>query len=208
VVFVQLLLACGSTGCAHTPDRSNLPPSDISIHRLIEITSFDQIVDRLVSRMGDEIIAKTDQLIASKTLNAAQLRIFEEGRLSMISVIQGEMSWSRLKPDVVDCFREFYTQKEVDALIQFYRSQPGAVLISRGSSAVFVFNPRNVDAWTKIRQTQGEDAFRAQIARDVDAVIAPREIDGILSFYNSDIGREIGVASDQARDRADQTDEC
>lgn len=197
-LVLQVLLASGMVGCAHTPEPGTQSPSDASIHELIETTSFDQIVDRVVRRMGDIVTAKTDDAIAKKKLNAAQMQIFEEGRKDMIAAIYAEMSWQHLEPDVIDCFKEFYTQREVNVLIRFYRSPPGAILLSRVPTAVMVMNEKNVDEWTKIRRTQGDEAYYDRISHDLNAAMAPRDIDGIVAFYDSDIGREIHQAADQA----------
>jgi uncharacterized protein len=197
-LVLQVLLVSGMVGCAHTPGASTQPPSDTSIHELIETTSFDQIVDRLVRRMGDLITAKTDDAIARKNLNAAQMQIFKEGRKDMVAALDEEMSWQHLEPDVIDCFKEFYTQREVDALIRFYRSPPGAKLLSQVPTAVMVMNQKNVDEWTKIRRTQGDEAYYDRISHDINAAMAPRDIDGIVAFYDSDIGRAINQAADQA----------
>lgn len=197
-LVLQVLLVSVMAGCAQTPEVGTQSPSGTSIHVLIETTSFDQIVDRLVRRMGDIVTAQTDDVIARKNLNAAQLQIFEEGRRDMIGVLDEAMSWRHLEPDVVDCFKEFYTQREVDALIRFYRSPPGAKLLSRVPTAVTVMNRKNVDEWDKIRRKLGDQAYYDRIFHDINAALAPRDIDDIVAFYNSDIGRVIQQAADQA----------
>src|SRR5271155_430638 len=82
---LQVLLASGLVGCAHTPEAGTQSPSDASIHELIENTGFDQVLDRVVRRMDDVVTAKTDDVIANKKLNAAQIKIFAEGRKDMIA---------------------------------------------------------------------------------------------------------------------------
>ena len=200
-LFLQIVLACGLTGCAYTPDQSMRPPSDASIHELIETVSFDQVVDRVVRRASDVIVAKTDETISKKSLNASQMQIFSDGRREMIAAFDEELSWQRLEPDVVDCFKKFYTQRGVDALIGFYHSPTGAVILSRVPNAIMVVNQKNVDAWTKVRQTQGDDAYHERISHDLNAVLAPRDVDGFVAFYSSPIGREIQQSADQAESK-------
>ena len=81
------------------------------------------------------------------------------------------MSWTNLEPDAIDCFKEFYTQREVDALIRFYRSPPGAKILSRVPTAVMLVNQKNIDEWTKVRRTQGDEAYYERISHEVNAVI-------------------------------------
>jgi hypothetical protein len=149
--------------------------------------------------MDDVVTAKIDDAIAEKKLNAAQMQIFEQGRKDIVAVLDEEMSWQRLQPDVIDCFKQFYTQREVDALTIFYRSPPGATLLSRVPTSFMVMNQKNLDEWTQVRRTQGNDAYYARISYDINAALAPKDIDGIVDFYDSDVGREIHQAADQAQ---------
>jgi hypothetical protein len=204
-LFLQILFAYVLTGCAHSPDKGTLPPSDASIHELLETVSFDQIVDRIVKRASDVILVKTDEAISKKTLNAAQMQIFLDGRKEMIATLNDQLSWQNLEPDVLEFFKDFYTQRGVDALIRFYRSPTGAVIISRVPNAIMVVNQKNFDEWTKVRQTQGDDAYNERISHDLNAVLAPRDIDGFVAFYSSPIGREIQQSADQAEPKFRQS---
>ena len=204
-IILQVLLTSGMVGCAHTPETGTQSPTDASIHELIETTGFDRVLERVVRRMGDVVTAKTDDAIANKKLNAGQMQIFVEGRKDMVAAFDEEMSWRHLEPDVVDCFKEFYTQREIDALIGFYRSPAGAKIFSRVPNAVMMVNQKNVDEWTKIRRTQGDEAYYDRISHDLNAAIAPRDIDGFVAFYNSPIGRTIQQAADQAEPKFHQS---
>lgn len=193
------MVTFGIQGCAHAPDSGALPPSDASIHELIETTGFDQIETRLVRRGADVMLEKYDTLIAKKKLNPTQTEIFREGTKDMVAVFEEEMSWKNLEPDFADCFKEFYSQREVDALIRFYRSPPGTRLLSRAPSALLVFNRKNLDEWVKIRQSQGDEAYYERMSHDLEASLGRKDIDGLVAFYDSDVGREIGIAADQAQ---------
>jgi hypothetical protein len=61
-----------------------------------------------------------------------------------------------------------------------------------------VMNQKNVNEWTKVRRTQGNEAYYDRVSHDINAALAPRDIDGIVAFYDSDIGRAIQQAADQA----------
>jgi hypothetical protein len=197
-LLLNILLACGIAGCAHISQPADIAPSDSSIHELIETTNFDQVAARLVRRTDDIITAKTDDAVAKKKLNAAQLQIFAEGRKSMVAALDEELSWQHLEPDVIECFKEFYTQREVDALIGFFRSPPGVKWLSKVPTAVMLMNQQNVEEWTKIRRTQGDEAYYDRISHDLNAALSRRDIDGIAAFYDSDIGRAIRESADHA----------
>jgi hypothetical protein len=123
----------------------------------------------------------------------------------MIATLNDQLSWHNLEPDVLEFFKDFYTQRGVDALIRFYRSPTGAVIISRVPYAIMVVNQKNFDEWTKVRQTQGDDAYNERISHDLNAVLAPRDIDGFVAFYSSPIGREIQQSADQAEPKFRQS---
>ncbi len=155
-------------------------------------------MDRVVRRLGAVADAKMDGLLAGKNLNPEQMRESAESRKQILAAFEDEISWQRMEPEVTAIYKKFYTQQEIDALTRFYLSPSGKRLIAQVPNALTVINQSNVDEWSKIRRTQGDAAFHERVAQDLNAAVAPQDIDGYVAFYDSEIGRAIRSAADQA----------
>jgi hypothetical protein len=64
--------------------------------------------------------------------------------------------------------------------------------------ALSLVNQRNIAEWTEIRLTQADAAYHERISHDINAAVSARDSDGLVAFYQSDIGRAMEEAADQA----------
>jgi hypothetical protein len=49
----------------------------------------------------------------------------------VFKLVSTELSWEKLKPDVVKLYADAYTEQELDAIIAFYKSPVGQSVIAK-----------------------------------------------------------------------------
>jgi hypothetical protein len=174
-------------------------PTEESIRHLIAVTQFDVALMEIVNRGNAILVTKVEQLVANRHLNSEQVRMVEEFTGKVTVVMDDELSWRRVEPIVVSTFQEDYSQAEVDALIVFYTSGVGKDVVGNIPRAVEMFNQENFDAWEAVRHTQGEQAYRDRISHDLQYALQPKDLNGLLAFYESDIGRQIAASASNAK---------
>jgi len=117
----------------------------------------------------------------------------------VIAVLDDELSWQRVQPIVISTFQEDYSQAEVEALIAFYSSSAGKEVLGNVPRALEMFNEENFNSWEAVRHEQGEQAYRDRIMQDLRVALQPKDMDGLLAFYESNMGRQIAASASQAK---------
>ena len=100
---------------------------------------------------------------------------------------------------MVSILKQCYSQQDVDEWTRFYRTQAGQTLVSRIPQAIGSVSERQLDEWESLRKGADQDAYHRRVARDFQGELNPAEIDGVVAFYGSDVGRDILSRSTQAK---------
>lgn len=124
-----ILLACvvASPAIAAEP-----PASEASVRELLAITQSRKLVDSTMGQVDAMMQRSMKQALAGQpTLTADQQKIMDGMRTKMIALIREDMKWETLEPMFVDIYKQSFTQKEVNGMLDFYRSEPGKAVIAK-----------------------------------------------------------------------------
>lgn len=123
-----ILLACLAAAPAIAADA---PASEASIRELLTVTQSEKLVDSTMGQIDSMMQNSMKQALGGQTLTADQQKIIDDMRAKMIALFKEDMKWETLEPMFVDIYKRSFTQKEVDGMLDFYRSEPGQAVIAK-----------------------------------------------------------------------------
>jgi len=107
------------------------PASETSVRELLTITQSQKLVDGTMGQVDAMMQRSMKQALAGQTLTADQQRIMDNMRTKMIALFREDMKWETLEPMFIDVYKQSFTQKEVDGMLDFYKSEPGQAVIAK-----------------------------------------------------------------------------
>jgi hypothetical protein len=146
-LVVLLALACTTAFAAKEPAKKTAhatdpntpavkpatgPACDASIHELIGITgAMREFTDSLAQcevQLKQATIGTTDPY--GMPLNPPQKAAIERCKTNVGALIQKELAWTKLEPQVLRFYREHYTQEQLDGVLAFLKSPTGKAFLT------------------------------------------------------------------------------
>lgn len=125
-----LILAVGLAASA--PAVAQDPPADEAIVReLIEITESAKLLDGVYAQVDGMMTQAMSEAVGSRTLSPQQEALLTELRERVVAIMRDSLSWATFEPMMIDIYRKSFTQKEVQGMLDFYRSDAGRAVIAK-----------------------------------------------------------------------------
>jgi uncharacterized protein len=105
--------------------------STASVKQLMAVTKTKRMLDNTMSQIDGWMKATLQQAMAGKKLTSEQDKIAADMRAKLIALYEKDLSWKSLEPMFVDIYQKSFTQKEIDGMLAFYKSEAGQALISK-----------------------------------------------------------------------------
>lgn len=118
-------LACQSAVADETP------ASEASVRELLAVMDSRKAIENTLSQVDAMMQASIKDALQGKTLTADQERIFADMRARMLALLNDAMQWEVLEPMFIDVYEKFFSQKEVEGMIKFYKSETGRAVIAK-----------------------------------------------------------------------------
>ena len=81
----------------------------------------ESTMDVIYQQMGSVFERIQQQMNISKD----EAFIFEKYNAQMIEIMRTEMSWDKMKPDMINLYKQNFTSEEIQAITDFYNSPAG-----------------------------------------------------------------------------------
>lgn len=107
------------------------PPSAESVEKLLAVTKTESMIDSMYAGAEQAMRQSMRQAVGDRTLSAEQQRVFDALPARFTALLRSEMSWSSLRPQYVQLYRDTFDQEEIDGLLRFYQSKPGQAFVSK-----------------------------------------------------------------------------
>jgi hypothetical protein len=118
---------------AATADAS--PPSDESLHRLLEVTQKRALLDSMRAQMQGFVKESLAQAFRDgaqgRSVSTQQQAILDRMRAKLTALMDQSLNWETLEPIYLRAYRASFTQSEVDSLIAFYQTPAGQALLTK-----------------------------------------------------------------------------
>jgi hypothetical protein len=126
-LFVVLAL-CLVTGAAQAADQA---ASEASVRELLEVNQTRKLVDGMFGQMDTMMQASMKRATGDAVVTPEQQAVFDRMRAKLITLIRDEMKWEILEPELMEIYRQSFTEEEVIGMLGFYRSPAGQAMIAK-----------------------------------------------------------------------------
>lgn len=107
------------------------PPTQASVRELMQITQAQKLVESTRGQVDGMMQTSMNKALEGHPVTAAQQKILDDMRAKMMAVLGEELDWNTLEPIYVDIYTQSFTQREIDGMIAFYKSEPGRAVLAK-----------------------------------------------------------------------------
>lgn len=128
-ILTAVLMLSATSLCAAAPAAAATGggASTKTVEKLLEITHADNTAKLLQAQIQGSLAQQIQQL----NLGAADKPIIDKYSKELNTTVMPELSWAKLKPDMVKAYSTTFTEEEVNDLIKFYTSKTGQVYLQK-----------------------------------------------------------------------------
>ncbi len=98
-----------------------------SIEELLRVTNMDSMIDSIYEQMGKMSEGMGKQL----GVKPDEQPIFDAYMNKVFSAMKEDMNWEKMKAPLVDIYLKHYTEKEIQDMLTFYKSETGRSMVSK-----------------------------------------------------------------------------
>ncbi len=152
-----LLLLSLCTFISAVSAEAQTKASPATIEELLKAAKFDQTMNAMAGQM-DTIMGQTvSQALAGKDLSPDAMAKVKTATAKMTAAIKEDLSPEKMREMVISIYSEVYTDEEIRAIINFYKTPAGQALITKQPLVM-----QKTMAW--MQQKMGEIMPRIQAA--------------------------------------------
>jgi uncharacterized protein len=172
--LVVAVIAILATAAAVAQDTK---ASEASIKQLFEVMKANSMIDNVMTQINAQMRAMLTQGLAGGQLNDEQRKIITDNQEKIQSLLREELSWAKLEPMMIEVYRDNLTQKEVDGMLKFYRSESGRAYVEKmpaiTQEILQKMRARVQDLRPKLMALQKESAERVRAAANPQSTAPP-----------------------------------
>ncbi len=105
------------------------PPSEGSVEEMLKCLQVDKLLTQALAQMTDGMNKAMEQklqaTIGTRELTPGQKAAIDKFRKKFSQTIQDDLSPGKVRAIYVQCYKETFSQDEVDGIIGFYKSPAG-----------------------------------------------------------------------------------
>ncbi len=124
-------LVCAVALAVAAPVAFAAPPSDAQVDELMDVMRVKQTLDAMwpqVEAMQQQAVA---QVAAGKDLTAGEQAEVQATLDRMMTNMRSMLAWDKVQPVYRDIYARSFDDKDVTALVKFYRSDAGQTLLDK-----------------------------------------------------------------------------
>ena len=126
--LIPLLLMAFSVQAAQSADA---PPTVDSVRQVVRLTNPQQMLDTATAQLEESFRAGLDSELGDAPPTPAQKTIIDDMQAKLAAVMKSELNWQNFEPAVIDMYRQTFTQREINGMIAFYKSDAGAAMLAK-----------------------------------------------------------------------------
>ncbi|MFC3120748.1 DUF2059 domain-containing protein [Agaribacter flavus] len=101
--------------------------SNESVEQLLELTESSKLLDAVYGQVGGMFQNMSQQM----NLPPEKQPIINAYMDKVVALMKEEMSWAKLKPEMVNVYAKHFSQEEVNGLIAFYQTDVGKAMVNK-----------------------------------------------------------------------------
>ena len=120
----------GSASSAEAPN-ADAPASDASVRELMAVSDMAKLVGDIEAQTEVTLQAAANQMLQGREVTPGQRAIVEDMVRQMAAILSDAMSWQVMEGKFAEIYRRSFSEAEVRAMIDFYRSPGGQAVLRK-----------------------------------------------------------------------------
>ncbi len=108
-------------------------PTEASVRRVLAAGHLDTVLDSYSAQIEASLRAGVSHELAGQTLNAQQNAIMNQMQDKLVALMRAELDWQRMEPQIIELYRNTFTQREVNGMLKWYTSPTGKSVVAKQS---------------------------------------------------------------------------
>ena len=117
-----------------------LQPSDASVNELLHYIQVDKMLSAALVQMTDGLSkameAKLQSTVGSRELTTAQKAAVDKFRSRFNKTLRDDLSLTQVRAIYLQCYKDTFTQDEVEAITAFYKTPAGQAMAERSPQVI------------------------------------------------------------------------
>lgn len=100
---------------------------EAKLNELLSVMKMDSMIDQMYA----QIEGMMQNMSAQMGVQPSEQEIFDDYHNEMVAIMKEDMSWAKLEPMIVDIYSRNFSEKEIDDLLVFYKTETGQSLLAK-----------------------------------------------------------------------------
>jgi hypothetical protein len=106
-------------------------PTEASVRRVLAAAHLDTILGTYSAQIETSLRASMQHELAGQTLNPEQGAIMNQMQDKIVALMREEMDWKRMEPQIIELYRNTFSQPEVNGMLSWYTSATGKAVVAK-----------------------------------------------------------------------------
>jgi uncharacterized protein len=106
-------------------------PTEASVRRMLAAAHLDTILDTYSAQIETSMRTSMQRELAGQTLNPEQSAIMNQMQDKVVALMREEMDWKRMEPQIIELYRNTFSQREVNGMLSWYTSPTGKAVVAK-----------------------------------------------------------------------------
>ena len=106
------------------------------VEEFFKLSQIDKQLEAAMSQTMNQVKSGMIQQMIGGKLTPEQQRSVDDYTAKVGNLVQGALSWEKLKTDYTKIYAETFTEQELDDIIAFYRSKSGQAMVEKGRQLI------------------------------------------------------------------------
>jgi uncharacterized protein len=126
-----LLAAVAALLIAATAMAEDAKPGEESVKQLLGVMKVSRIVDNYVAQIDATVRSQMQQALSAAALSPAQQKVIDTLGVKVMALTQKQINWAQVEPQLIEAYRNTFTQREIDGMLDYYRSPAGQAELTK-----------------------------------------------------------------------------
>ncbi|USA45535.1 DUF2059 domain-containing protein [Acinetobacter sp. C26M] len=107
------------------------PASKESVKELLKITKSEQLLGQRSQQINTLMHSSIEKITQGRKLTTKQELAVVNYTQELSKIMQEELTWAKLEPEMIKIYAEEFNQEEIDGMIKFYKTPVGQSTIDK-----------------------------------------------------------------------------
>ena len=106
-------------------------PRESTIRELLAVSKAQKLVDGMGAQIDQIMKVSMDQAMQGKVPTPKQQQAIDRMQMRMTALMKEQLNWSKFEPMYIRLYQQTFTEEELVAMLDFYKTPGGQALIDK-----------------------------------------------------------------------------